>query len=84
MRGQSLPQIGSKETKCPYPIMIGKENNAMNDSATFATQVANIISAVTATITSLASESTGLVAAAFALPLTGGIIGLAKRVFRRK
>lgn len=55
-----------------------------NDASTFATQVASIISAVTATITSLAAESTGLVAAAFALPLTGGIIGLAKRVFRRK
>lgn len=44
----------------------------MNDTVTFATQVANIISAVTATITSLAAESTGLVVAAFALPLTGG------------
>ena len=42
------------------------------DNATFATQVAAIISCVTTTITTLAGESTGLVAAAFALPLTGG------------
>lgn len=51
--------------------------------STFATQVAAIIGSVTSTITSLASESTGLVAAAFAIPLTSSVIRMAKRVFRR-
>lgn len=51
--------------------------------ATFATQVAAIVAAVTSTVTTLAAESTGLVAASFALPLTAGVIRMAKKIFKR-
>ena len=48
---------------------------------TAAGSVSDVVTMVMSTISSITAEP--LVAAAVALPITGGVIGLAKRIFRR-
>lgn len=57
-------------------------NLLMEGGATASSAVADVVSMVMSTITSITANP--LVAAAVALPITGGVIGLAKRIFRRK
>lgn len=54
----------------------------MEGTVTAASAVADVISAVMATIGSITANP--LVACAVALPLTGSVIGLSKRIFRTK
>lgn len=56
--------------------------NIMMEGGTASSAVADVVTMVMSTITSITANP--LVAAAVALPITGGVIGLAKRIFRRK
>lgn len=53
----------------------------MLEGVTAASAVSDVVSMVMSTITSITANP--LVAAAVALPITGGVIGLAKRIFKR-
>lgn len=55
--------------------------SVMMEGVSAASAVADVITMVMATIGSITANP--LVAAAVALPITGGVIGLSKRIFRR-